>query len=122
MTIDKCLPIERRVTSLPVFFGGLIKDESGAQAPCELTVLIPCLNEAEILGTCISKAKASIKSIGLKGEVLVADNRSTDDSQKIAGGLGVRVVNVEPKGYGNELMRSIATAQGTYVIMRELLF
>src|SRR6266850_1462692 len=84
---------------------------------CELTVLMPCLNEAETLGTCIGKAKASIKSLGLNGEVLIADNGSTDGSQDIARGLGARVVNVERKGYGNALMRGIATAQGKYVIM-----
>ena len=84
---------------------------------CELTVLMPCLNEAETLGTCISKAKASIENLGLKGEVLIADNGSTDGSQEIARGLGARVVNVERKGYGNALMRGIATAHGKYVIM-----
>jgi hypothetical protein len=84
---------------------------------CELTVLMPCLNEAETLGTCISKAKASIKNLGLKGEVLIADNGSTDGSQDIARSLGARVVNVERKGYGNALMRGIATAHGQYIIM-----
>src|SRR6267142_1056665 len=92
-------------------------DQQETAAACELTVLMPCLNEAETLGTCISKAKASIKSLGLNGEVLIADNGSTDGSQDIARGLGARVVNVERKGYGNALMRGIATAQGKYVIM-----
>ena len=92
-------------------------DQQKTAAACELTVLMPCLNEAETLGTCISKAKASIKSLGLNGEVLIADNGSTDGSQDIARGLGARVVNVERKGYGNALMRGIATAQGKYVIM-----
>ena len=92
-------------------------DHQETLAPCELTVLMPCLNEAETLGTCISKAKASIKSLGLNGEVLIADNGSTDGSQEIAKGLGARVVNVERKGYGNALMRGIATAHGKYIIM-----
>jgi glycosyltransferase involved in cell wall biosynthesis len=92
-------------------------DHQETLTPCELTVLMPCLNEAETLGTCISKAKASIKSLGLNGEVLIADNGSTDGSQEIAKGLGARVVNVERKGYGNALMRGIATAQGKYIIM-----
>jgi glycosyltransferase involved in cell wall biosynthesis len=78
---------------------------------------MPCLNEAETLGTCISKAQASIERLGLQGEVLIADNGSTDGSQEIATGLGARVVNVERKGYGNALMRGIATARGKYVIM-----
>jgi glycosyltransferase involved in cell wall biosynthesis len=94
-----------------------VSDQQETAAACELTVLMPCLNEAETLGTCISKAKASIKSLGLNGEVLIADNGSTDGSQDIARGLGARVVNVERKGYGNAIMRGIATAQGKYVVM-----
>jgi len=78
---------------------------------------MPCLNEAETLGTCINKAKASLKSLGVNGEVIIADNGSTDGSQEIAKSLGARVVNVERRGYGNALMRGIATAHGKYVIM-----
>ncbi len=84
---------------------------------CEVSVLMPCLNEAETLGTCINKAKASLKNLGVNGEVIIADNGSTDGSQDIARSLGARVVNVERKGYGNALMRGIATARGEYVIM-----
>jgi glycosyltransferase involved in cell wall biosynthesis len=84
---------------------------------CEVSVLMPCLNEAETLGTCINKAKASLKNLGVTGEVIIADNGSTDGSQDIARSLGARVVNVERKGYGNALMRGIATARGEYVIM-----
>jgi glycosyltransferase involved in cell wall biosynthesis len=83
----------------------------------ELTVLMPCLNESETLGVCIGKALASIERLGVKGEVLIADNGSTDGSQQIAESLGARVVQVERKGYGNALMRGIATARGKYVIM-----
>ena len=84
---------------------------------CELTVLMPCLNEAETLATCIGKAKASLEELGINGEVLIADNGSTDGSQEIATSLGARVVHVERKGYGNALMRGIANARGKYVIM-----
>src|SRR3989440_8075796 len=84
---------------------------------CEVSVLMPCLNEAETLGTCINKAKASLKSRGVNGEVIIADNGSTDGSQEIARSLGARVVNVERRAYGNALMRGIATAHGKYVIM-----
>src|SRR5256714_522661 len=87
------------------------------EAVCEVSVLMPCLNEAETLGTCINKAKASLKSLGVNGEVIIADNGSTDGSQEIARSLGARVVNVERRGYGNALMRGIATAHGKYVIM-----
>jgi cellulose synthase/poly-beta-1,6-N-acetylglucosamine synthase-like glycosyltransferase len=83
----------------------------------EVTVLMPCLNEAETLGSCVRKALASLKSLGLKGEVLIADNGSTDGSQEIAINLGARVVQVERKGYGNALMRGIAKARGKFVIM-----
>ena len=84
---------------------------------CELTVLMPCLNESETLEVCIRKALASIEGLGLNGEVLIADNGSTDGSQEIARRLGARVVHVERRGYGNALMRGIATARGKYIIM-----
>ena len=84
---------------------------------CELTILMPCLNEAETLATCITKAMTSLQNLKIDGEVLIADNGSTDGSQQIATSLGARVVQVERKGYGNALMRGIATARGKYVIM-----
>jgi len=85
----------------------------------ELTVLMPCLNEAETLGTCVKKAKAAIARLGVDGEVLVADNGSTDGSQAIAEGLGARVVPVESKGYGNALRGGIRAAKGRYIIMAD---
>jgi glycosyltransferase involved in cell wall biosynthesis len=91
------------------------RQDNGAE--CELTILMPCLNEAETLAICISKAKASLENLAIVGEVLIADNGSTDGSQQIANRLGARVVQVERKGYGNALMRGIATARGKYVIM-----
>ena len=84
---------------------------------CELTILMPCLNEAETLAICITKAMTSLQNLKIDGEVLIADNGSTDGSQQIATSLGARVVQVERKGYGNALMRGIATARGKYVIM-----
>lgn len=90
------------------------QDDTGQ---CELTILMPCLNEAETLATCIVKANESLKNLRIAGEVLIADNGSTDGSQEIARSLGARVVQVERKGYGNALMRGIATARGKYVIM-----
>jgi len=83
----------------------------------ELTVVMPCLNEAETLAVCINKALNSMRRDNIKGEVLIADNGSTDGSQKIATDLGARVVAVDAKGYGSALRGGIAVAKGTYVIM-----
>lgn len=83
----------------------------------ELTVLMPCLNEAESLEICIRKAQGYLERSGVSGEVLIADNGSTDGSQEIARGLGARVVGVEQKGYGSALIGGIEAARGKYVIM-----
>ena len=83
----------------------------------ELTILMPCLNEAETLAVCIEKAKGFLKRAGVAGEVLIADNGSTDGSQAIAEKAGARVVAVKEKGYGAALGSGIAAARGTYVIM-----
>ena len=84
---------------------------------CELTILMPCLNEAETLGVCIDKAQAYLKSSAIAGEVLVADNGSDDGSREIAEAHGARVVPVAERGYGAALMGGIAAARGRYVIM-----
>jgi hypothetical protein len=83
----------------------------------ELTILMPCLNEAETLEICIRKAQAYLKSANVAGEVLIADNGSTDGSQEIATRLGARVVPVPQKGYGAALQGGIAAAHGRYIIM-----
>ena len=89
---------------------------SGPESPCELTVLMPCLDEAETLAICIKKAQGYMASRGISGEVLIADNGSTDGSQAIAEGLGARVVAVAEKGYGSALLGGIKAAKGRYVI------
>ena len=86
-------------------------------APLELTILMPCLNEAETLATCIEKALGYLARSGVSGEVLIADNGSSDGSQAIARGLGARVIDVPEKGYGAALIAGIAGAKGRYVIM-----
>jgi len=83
----------------------------------ELTVVLPCLNEAETLAVCIRKAMASIAGLGIDGEVVVADNGSTDGSQDIARAEGARVVDVPIRGYGAALTAGIADAEGEFVIM-----
>ncbi len=83
----------------------------------ELTILMPCLNEAETLATCIRKARGFLERTGIAGEVLIADNGSTDGSREIAVAAGARVVEVGQKGYGAALSGGIAAARGRYVIM-----
>ncbi len=83
----------------------------------ELSVVMPCLNEAATIGTCIRKAFASFDRLGIEGEVVVADNGSTDGSQAIAEDLGARVVPVAARGYGAALSGGIAAARGRWVIM-----
>jgi glycosyltransferase involved in cell wall biosynthesis len=85
--------------------------------PIELSIVMPCLNEAETLATCIAKAQASLQEPGMRGEVIVADNGSIDGSQTIAAAMGARVVSVKAKGYGNALLGGIAAARGIYVIV-----
>jgi glycosyltransferase involved in cell wall biosynthesis len=85
----------------------------------ELSVVLPCLNEAETLATCITKARASMEELGVEGEIVVADNGSTDGSQAIADALGARVVPVPERGYGAALRTGIAAAEGRFVIMAD---
>jgi glycosyltransferase involved in cell wall biosynthesis len=83
----------------------------------ELSIVMPCLNEAETLRRCIEKASQAIDRQGLAAEIIVADNGSTDGSQLIAREMGARVVEVSSKGYGNALIGGIAAARGRFVIM-----
>jgi glycosyltransferase involved in cell wall biosynthesis len=84
---------------------------------CELTILMPCLNEAETLAVCIKKAKKFLEDNQVSGEVLISDNGSTDGSQKIAQDNGARITNVPEKGYGSALIGGTKAARGKYVIM-----
>jgi glycosyltransferase involved in cell wall biosynthesis len=83
----------------------------------EVTVVIPCLNEAETLGACIRKAQAAIRRNDLRAEIVVADNGSHDGSPEIARALGARVVHAPVRGYGAALTAGIEAAKGTYVVM-----
>ena len=86
-------------------------------APIELTIVMPCLNEAETLARCIEKAQRGFAQAGVVGEVLIADNGSTDGSIEIAERLGARVERVTAKGYGNALRGGIQAAKGKYILM-----
>src|SRR4051794_19882662 len=82
--------------------------DPGAPAACQVSIVMPCLNEADTLAACIAKAQEALRELGCAGEVVVADNGSTDGSQEIASRLGARVVPVAARGYGNALREGIA--------------
>ena len=96
---------------------GNVSHVSVEQSSLDLTILMPCLNEAETIEVCVRKAMTWLASSGLSGEVLVADNGSRDGSQGMAEALGARVVAVPEKGYGAALIGGIRAARGKYVIM-----
>lgn len=88
-----------------------------AADPVELSIVMPCLNEAETLEVCIRKAQGFLTKHNVAGEVIIADNGSTDGSQAIAEKAGARVVPVKEKGYGNAILGGIQAARGRYIIM-----
>lgn len=83
----------------------------------ELSIVMPCLDEAETVGNCVLKAQYALEKLGIAGEVIVADNGSRDDSAEIAQSLGARVIHVTRPGYGAALMAGIEAARGKYVLM-----
>ena len=83
----------------------------------EVSIIMPCLNEADTLAACIDNARRALKEHNIPGEIIVADNGSTDGSQAIAMKLGARLINVTEKGYGSALMGGIAAARGQFIIM-----
>jgi glycosyltransferase involved in cell wall biosynthesis len=94
------------------------KSVSVSQLPLPvLSVVMPCLNEADTLAVCIEKAQRGINESGVSGEIIIADNGSVDGSVRIAEELGARVIHVKEKGYGNALMGGIEAADGKFVMM-----
>jgi glycosyltransferase involved in cell wall biosynthesis len=83
----------------------------------EVSIVMPCLNEAETLPTCIADAFRALQQAGVDGEVVISDNGSTDRSQEIAKEAGARVIDVPQKGYGHALRAGIEAARGTYILM-----
>jgi glycosyltransferase involved in cell wall biosynthesis len=92
---------------------------AAATEKVEVSVVLPCLNERETVGICVSKAIAALSEAGLRGEVIVADNGSTDGSDDIARSAGATVVHVEERGYGNALKGGIEASRGVYVVMAD---
>src|SRR3954468_1319515 len=86
-------------------------------AGVELTVLVPCLDEARTVADCVAAALGFLRSAGVAGEVLVADNGSSDGSQALARQAGARVIDVPRRGYGAALGAGIAAARGRFVVM-----
>src|SRR5438132_6233272 len=94
-----------------------LRDAIGETRPVEVSVVIPCLNEANSLAYCVDKARKALQEAGLSGEVVVADNGSTDGSIEIAEEHGARVIRVTQRGYGAALRAGIAGARGPFIIM-----
>jgi len=93
-----------------------VEQTAEANAP-EVSIVIPCLNEENSIGIVVEKAKRAIEMMGVSGEVIVADNGSTDRSVEIALSKGARVVHVPQKGYGNALRGGIEAARGRIIVI-----
>src|SRR5215468_7560182 len=97
-----------------------LRDSAAVQdriAEIEVSVVIPCLNEADTIASCIMRARKALNDNRINGEIVVADNGSTDRSAEIANTNGARVVPVAEPGYGNALMGGISAARGRFVVM-----
>ncbi len=90
---------------------------TSADKTIEVTVVMPCLNEARTVGKCVAKAKLAMERLGVAGEIIVADNGSDDGSQDLARASGARVVHADRRGYGAALQAGIAAARGRFIIM-----
>src|SRR6267142_3948418 len=101
----------------PSIAAGPIIDLHPASSEVEVSFVMPCLNEVQTLENCIKAARKCIEDNGLRGEVIVADNGSTDGSQELARRCGARVADIAHKGYGHALMGGIAAARGRYIVM-----
>ena len=113
------LPIRsngENISPAPFLLKGLEMENTGSTV-CELSIVMPCLNEGETLETCIRKAQQSLADMNIVGEVVIADNGSTDDSQEIACRAGAVLVHVSTKGYGAALTGGIAAARGKFIII-----
>src|SRR5262249_33715007 len=108
---------EMNSNATPQFSTQTLPSAQQANVLLDVSVVIPCLNEANSLAFCVEKAVAAFGKTSLRGEVLVADNGSTDVSIQIAESNGARVVHVQERGYGAALKAGIASSRGKYIIM-----
>lgn len=90
-----------------------------AHAPLDVSIVLPCLNEAETIETCVTKAVTTLAALGLRGEVIVVDNGSTDGSPALAAACGARVIHETRRGYGRALMRGAEEARAPFIIMAD---
>ena len=100
-----------------IFCVQVVADVSGREGALDVSVVIPCLNEAETVAICIAKAKSAMARSNLSGEVIVVDNGSTDGSAEIAAEAGAKVINERRRGYGNAYLAGFAAARGQYIVM-----
>lgn len=105
------------VVDNPQLTGGTAESFACDSPEVEVSVVMPCLNEAETLGICIGKAQNTLRDLGISAEIIVADNGSTDGSREIAERMGARLVPVTLKGYGSALQGGISAARGKFIVM-----
>ena len=94
------------------------QDQQMSNESLELSIVMPCLNEAETLAICIKKAQSYLERSGVAGEIVIGDNGSTDGSQEIATNLGARVIDIPIRGYGAALYGAVTAARGRYCYER----
>jgi glycosyltransferase involved in cell wall biosynthesis len=93
-----------------------MESQSPSAAP-EISVVIPCLNEAQTLPDCLDRAQRALKAGGLSGEIIVVDNGSTDGSSDVAARFGAKVLQVGSRGYGNAVSAGVRAARGEYIVV-----
>jgi glycosyltransferase involved in cell wall biosynthesis len=117
MSVTRELPMAEELPS--VIATGSSETRPEVAIGPEVSIVMPCLNEVRTVGRCVDQAFAALRRLGFRGEVLVADNGSTDGSQAAARDRGATVVDVPSKGYGSALQGGIAAARGAFVIMAD---